>query len=339
VKAERVIDVNLNRLTEALKVIEDICRLELEAPEFVNRVRSLRRDLNAVVIPLRKHVIGYRDSRADLGRESGFDKTRRADMGEVLVANLKRAQEACRVLEEVTKPETWGLSPGFKRTRFALYDLEQEIAVLLARRLNLRLYAVLDTSTIGRRRLASIARELAGAQVGVVQLREPKFLPAREFLRDASAVKKALAGTRTKLIINDRVDVALAVRADGVHLGQSDMPLRLARRMLPLTMAIGSSVSNPAQARRAEQDGADYIGAGAIFATPSKPEAGAIDIAGLKAIRNATRLPVVAIGGINATNARQVLRAGADGIAVISAVFGAGGIRANLRKLAKSLRD
>jgi thiamine-phosphate pyrophosphorylase len=337
-KTLRVIDASLNRLTEALKVVEEICRLELEAPEFVRRVRSLRRDLNPIVIPLRRQVIGYRDSRADLGRKSGFDKTGRADLGEVLAANLKRAQEACRILEEVTKVETWGLSPDFKKTRFALYDLEQEIAARLARSLDLRLYVVLDTATIGRKRLASIARELAGAQVGVVQLREPKALPAREFLRDASAVKKALAGTRTKLIINDRADIALAIGADGVHLGQSDMPLRLARRMLPLTMAIGVSVASPAQARQAEHEGADYLGAGAIFATPSKPEADAIGIAGLNAIGKATRLPLVAIGGINAANARQVLSAGADGVAVISAVFGAGNIRANLRKLAKSLR-
>lgn len=334
----RVIDANLNRLTEALKVVEDICRLELADPALVRRVRSLRNDLNPVVVPLRQRVIGYRDSRADLGRRSGFDKAGRADMGEVLAANLKRAQESCRVLEEVTKPETWGLSPGFKKTRFALYDLEQEIAVKLTHRLDLRLYVVLDTATIGRRRLASIARELAKAQVGVGQLREPKDLPTREFLRDARTVKHALAGTSTKFIINDRVDIALAVGADGVHLGQSDMPLHIARRMLPLTMAIGSSVSNPAQAQLAEQEGADYLGAGAIFATPSKPEAGAIGIAGLKAIRKTTRLPLVAIGGVNVANARQVLRAGADGVAVVSAVFGAGSMRTNLRKLAKAVR-
>jgi thiamine-phosphate pyrophosphorylase len=337
-KTLRVIDASLNRLTEALKVVEDLCRLELADPALVRRVRGLRNDLHPVVIPLRRMVIGYRDSRADLGRESGFDQTGRGDLGEVLAANLKRAQEACRVLEEATKVGIRGLSPNFKRARFALYDLEQAIAVRLARRLDLRLYVVLDTATTGPRRLAPIARELVRAHVGVVQLREPKSLPAREFLRDASAVRAALAGTRTKLVINDRVDIALAVGADGVHLGQGDMPLHLARRMLPLTMAIGASVANPTQARRAEQEGADYLGAGAVFSTPSKPEAGAIGIAGLRAIRKATSLPLVAIGGISAANAGQVLRAGADGIAVISAVFGAGSVRTNLRELAKSLR-
>jgi thiamine-phosphate pyrophosphorylase len=227
------------------------------------------------------------------------------------------------------------LSPGFKEARFALYDLEPEIAALLARRLDLRLYVVLDTATFGRKNLARIARELAG-RTGVVQLREPKDLPTRDFLRDARIVKATLEGTRTRFIVNDRVDIALVVEADGVHLGQRDMPLRCARRMLPATMVLGVSVSTPAQARQAERDGADYLGASAIFATPSKPDAGAIGLAGLRAIRRVTRLSLVAIGGISAGNAQQVLRAGADGIAVISAVFGAGSISVNLSRLAQA---
>ena len=336
-KAERIIDANLNRLSEALKVVEDICRLELADPALVRRVRGLRNDLHPVVILLRRRVIGYRDSRADLGRESGFDKAPRADLRDVLFANLKRAQEACRVLEEVLKPEIRGLSPDFKRARFVLYDLEQEIAVLLAHWLDLRLYVVLDTATTGRKNLARIARELAG-RAGVVQLREPRDLGTRDFLRDARIVRAALAGSRSKFIINDRVDIARAIEADGVHLGQKDMPLREARRLLPLTMAIGVSVAGPAQARRAEREGADYLGAGAVFATPSKPEAGAIGIAGLRQIRKASRLPIVAIGGINAGNARQVIRAGADGVAVISAVFAGGSILRNLRRLAEAVK-
>lgn len=336
-RTERIVDVNLNRLGEALKVVEDLCRLELADAALVRRVRGLRRDLNPVVIPLRRRVIGYRDSRADLGREKEFDTTARADLREVLAANLKRGQEACRVLEEVGKSETWGLSPGFKRVRFALYDLEQEIAVLLARRLDLRLYVVLDTATTGRKDLAQIVRQLAG-RVGVVQLREPKDLGTRDVLRDARTVQAALAGSASKFVINDRADIARAVEADGVHLGQDDLPLKAARKMLPLTMAIGVSVSNPTQARRAEQEGADYLGASAVFATPSKPEAGAIGIAGLRAIRKASRLPIVAIGGINAGNIRQVLQAGADGVAVISAVFAGGSILRNLRRLSEAVK-
>jgi len=335
-RTERIIDVNLNRLSEALKVAEDICRLELADVALVRRVRGLRGDLNPVAIALRRRVVGYRDSRADPGRESGFDKTPRADLRGVLFANLKRAQEACRVLEEVAKSEIREVSPDFKRARFALYDLELEIAVLLALRLDLRLYVVLDTATVGRRDLGRIARELAG-RAGVVQLREPKDLPTREFLRDARIVRAALAGSGTGFIVNDRVDIARTVEADGVHLGQEDLSLKEARKLLPLTTAIGVSVSTPTQAHQAEREGADYLGAGAVFATPSKPEAREIGIAGLRAIRKATALPIVAIGGINAANARQVRRAGADGIAVISAVFARGSIVNNLKGLAKSV--
>jgi thiamine-phosphate pyrophosphorylase len=171
----------------------------------------------------------------------------------------------------------------------------------------------------------------------VVQLREPKDLPTREFLRDARIVRAALAGSGTGFIVNDRVDIARTVEADGVHLGQEDLSLKEARKLLPLTTAIGVSVSTPTQAHQAEREGADYLGAGAVFATPSKPEAREIGIAGLRAIRKATALPIVAIGGINAANARQVRRAGADGIAVISAVFARGSIVNNLKGLAKSV--
>ena len=337
-RAMRIIDVNLNRLTEALKVVEDITRLELGDAGLLRRVRGLRARLNPVVIPLRRRVVSYRRSGSDPGRGRGFDRTGRRDLGEVLVANLKRAQEACRVLEEVTKPETWGLSPGFKAARFALYDLEQDVAAKLARRIDLRLCVVLDTATTGRRDLARIAAELARARPGIVQLREPKELPTRDFLHDARLVKAALSGTGTKFVVNDRVDIALAVEADGVHLGLSDMPLRAARRMLPFGMVIGVSAGTPAQARRAEQGGADYLGVGAVFATPSKKDVGVIGINGLRAIRKAVRLPIVAIGGIKAGNAGQVFRAGADGIAVISAVFGAGRISHNIRMLQRILR-
>jgi thiamine-phosphate pyrophosphorylase len=337
-RAERIIDVNLNRLSEALKVVEDIVRLELDDAVLLRKVRGLRTRLNPVVIPLRRMVVGFRRSGSDPGRGRGFDRAGRRDLGEVLVANLKRAQEACRVLEEVGKLKTRKLSPDFKAARFALYDLEQDVAAKLERRIDLRLYVVLDTATTGRRNLARIARELVQARPGVVQLREPKDLPTRDSLRDARLVRAALQGTGTKLIVNDRVDIALAVEADGVHLGQSDMPLRAARRMLPTGMVIGVSAGTPAQARRAEQEGAEYLGVGAVFATPSKKDVGVIGLNGLRAIRLVTRLPIVAIGGINAGNAGQVLRAGASGIAVISAVFGAGRISHNIRTLQRILR-
>jgi thiamine-phosphate pyrophosphorylase len=331
--ANRIIDVNLNRLTEALKTVEDLCRFELEDAELLRMVRAVRSELNPAVIPLRRQVIPYRGSERDLGRRGRFDRSTRYCVTDVLEANLKRAEEACRTLEELTRLYHPEYFPSFKSARFQCYDLAKRIAVRSRRQLDLRLYVVMDTATIGRRNLARIARQLARAGVGVVQLREPEDLPTREFLRDAREIRAALQGTATRLIVNDRVDIALAIDADGVHLGQSDLPAQVARRMLPADKIIGVSVSTAQEARRAELDGADYLGASAVFATPSKTDVNVIGLSGLRAIRRATSRPIVAIGGMNALNARKALRAGADGIAVISAAFASGRIEENLRRL------
>jgi thiamine-phosphate pyrophosphorylase len=191
----------------------------------------------------------------------------------------------------------------------------------------------MDTATIGRRNLAVIARELVRAGVKLIQLREPKDLPTRAFMRDARTILAVTRGTGSKLIVNDRVDVARAVGADGVHLGQDDMPGEAARESLPADRIIGVSVTTAAQARRAGKAGADYLGAGAIFATRSKGDAHVIGLAGLRGIRRVTPLPIIAIGGINADNAPSALRAGAQGIAVIAAVFGGGDVSENVAKL------
>jgi len=335
----RIIDVNLNRLAEALKVVEDLCRFELNDKRLVAEVRRLRARFQPAVRELRRKVLPFRSSRTDSGRSSRFDRTPRTSPADILHANLKRIQEAARILEEMTRLEFPQAFPVFKALRFGGYDLELELAARGQRKLNLRLYVVMDTATIGRRNLARIAGQLAQANINVVQLREPKDLPTREFLQDARAIKQGIRraagrGPRTVFIVNDRVDIALAVDADGVHLGQEDLPLGLARKQLPADKTIGVSAATVAEARQAEKAGADYLGVGSVFPTASKSRVRVIGLKRLKAIRRATSLPIVAIGGVTRKNARAVLSAGADGLAVISAVFGSGHIAENLRALA-----
>ena len=164
--------------------------------------------------------------------------------------------------------------------------------------------------------------------VTCVQLRE-KDVGTREFLDEARAVQAALRGTGVPLIVNDRVDVALAIGADGVHLGQQDLPLADARRLGPPGWIVGVSAESVADAVHAERDGADYVGVSPVFATPTKTDhAAPLGLAGLRAIRAATKLPLVAIGGIHAGNARKVVWAGADGLAVVSAIVAADDPRA-----------
>ena len=174
----------------------------------------------------------------------------------------------------------------------------------------------------GRNLIEVVERAVAGG-VTCVQLRE-KHLPTADFLALANKLIELLAPRGIPLVINDRVDVALACGAQGVHLGQTDLPVAEARAMLPRDVFIGWSVESMDDVSRSHTLAVDYLGVSPVFATPTKVDTAAPwGLDGMRAARAGTSLPLVAIGGINAGNARAVLEAGADGIAVVSAVIAA----------------
>ena len=188
----------------------------------------------------------------------------------------------------------------------------------------LRLYLVTDRDLAGGRPLAEIVRLALRGGVTAVQLRE-KSLGASRFLEEVLELQRVLAGTGVPLVVNDRVDVALAARADGVHVGQDDLPAAEARRLVGPSMLLGVSVATADEARRALDHGADYVSVSPVFLTPTKPDAElAVGLEGVARVRSvAGDAPVLAIGGINAGNARAVVAAGSDGVAVVSAVMSA----------------
>jgi thiamine-phosphate pyrophosphorylase len=188
--------------------------------------------------------------------------------------------------------------------------------------INWRLCFIADSQASRERNIFELVGEAVAGGATLVQLRA-KDWSARDILRTARDLRLALAGRKVPLIINDRVDIAFAVGAHGVHLGQDDLPVREARRILGAKRIIGVSVCTPDEAATAEKDGADYIGAGPLFPTPSKSGLPApLGLEGLRKIRTAVRIPILAIGGITARNAGDVIAAGADGVAVISAITG-----------------
>jgi len=192
--------------------------------------------------------------------------------------------------------------------------------------LDLRLYALVDPERANGRALDELARRVVAGGATLVQLRD-KHGATRRLVEEARAIKQALAASGVPLLVNDRVDVALAAGADGVHVGQDDMAVADARRLLGERAIIGLSVKTSAQAREAPVDLLDYVAIGGVFATASKdnpdPPVGAD---GLRAIadivrsRAAKKLPIAAIAGIDHRNAGDVIAAGADGVAVISAL-------------------
>jgi len=188
---------------------------------------------------------------------------------------------------------------------------------------DLSLYLVTDRGLSRGRSTVDIVRAAVAGGVTCVQLRE-KSCGTREFVDEARAVRALLAGTGVPLIVNDRIDVALAVGADGVHLGQTDMLIADARRLTGPGMLIGISAECLEDAVRAQAEGADYIGVSPVFSTPTKTDtAPPLGLDGIAAIRAAVSLPLVGIGGIGPANAAAVIRAGCDGIAVVSAIVSA----------------
>ena len=170
----------------------------------------------------------------------------------------------------------------------------------------------------------------------VVQLRE-KDCSGREFLEIAHSVKEVTDAYEIPLIINDRIDIALAVDADGVHLGQKDIPAVTARELLGQDKIIGVSAYNAELALQAQKDGADYIGVGDVFGTSTKADTHHVSIEELTKIRNAVKIPMVAIGGVNHGNVEKLRGTGVDGVAVISAVIGAKDITGAAEQMADKL--
>lgn len=185
---------------------------------------------------------------------------------------------------------------------------------------DLKLYLVTDRGLAGDRHIEDIVRQAVEGGVTMVQLRE-KDIATRDFIALAFKLKETLKAYGVPLIINDRVDVALASDADGVHIGQSDMPYAMARKLLGPSKIIGLSVENFNQIEEANSLDVDYIGVSPVFATPTKTDTAAPF--GLEGLRKAVRMsvhPTVAIGGMNERTAADVMACGTDGIAVVSAI-------------------
>lgn len=182
------------------------------------------------------------------------------------------------------------------------------------------LYLVTDRPLCLGRDLIQVVKEAVAGGVTLVQLRE-KNASTRELLEIAVEIRKILQGTSVPLIINDRIDIALALNAEGVHLGNIDMPYKKAREILGPDKIIGLSAESMKDAMAASRLGADYLGVSPIFTTPTKPELETgLGLEGLRKIRSVTELPLVAIGGMNVSNCRAAVESGADGIAVVSAI-------------------
>jgi thiamine-phosphate pyrophosphorylase len=264
-----------------------------------------------------------------------------ADMA---VANARRVQESLRVMEELSKAPGLDLdAEPYRRARFSLYDVEKSLVGRLLRQDRLErlrgLYVIIDTTVLAGRDPAAVAAQAIAGGASVIQLRH-KEDGKREMLAAARELKELCAEKGVLFIVNDNLDIALAVDADGLHVGQEDLPVAYARRLLPQDKLLGCSARTVADAVRAQADGADYLGVGAMYPT-STAHVNTVVVGPerLREVEQAVRLPLAAIGGIDASNVRAVMEAGAAAAAVISAVLGAEDVTAAARNLTNIIQE
>ncbi|MEB3265621.1 MAG: thiamine phosphate synthase [Cyanobacteriota bacterium] len=322
----RLLDANLDRAREGLRVLEDWARFGLERPDLVARCKDLRQRLGA------RHHNHYklaRDTAADpaTGLAHPLQAGRVAPEA-VVAANAARVQEALRVLEEFGRADDGALAAEAAAVRYALYDLE--VAILRAcgpsgdggeRRRRLaacHLYLV----TAEMEGLETVVEQALGAGLRLVQYRA-KTLADGLRLDQARRLRRLCSDHGALFLVNDRLDLALAVEADGVHLGQEDLPPAVARRLLGPDRLIGRSTHGPAQLAQALADGCDYVGVGPVHATPTKPGRAPVGLDTVRAAVATCPIPWYAIGGVDATNLDALRAAGAQRVAVVRAITAA----------------
>ncbi|MFN9631062.1 MAG: thiamine phosphate synthase [Cyanobacteriota bacterium] len=340
VAIERLLDANLDRAREGLRVLEDWCRFVLHRPDLVARLKDLRQRLgqcHRLSFKMARHTAT--DGAAGLAHPAQLE---RGDPLAVVAANAGRAQEALRVLEEFGRDLDPALAEEAARIRYALYDLEVEClrggaTTGQARRDRLRaclLYLI--TSPVPD--LEGVVEAALSAGVRLVQYR-PKDDPATDLERlgQARALRHLCHRHGALFLVNDRLDLALAVEADGVHLGQSDLPVAEARRLLGPERLIGRSTHALDQLRQAVMEGCDYVGVGPVHGTPSKPGRAPVGLAYVAAAAAECPLPWFAIGGIEGSNLAAVREAGATRVAVIRAITSAADPGAATRSLLQGL--
>lgn len=339
-------DASINRSLEGLRVCEDLLRF-YSNDDSASKIKDLRHKLVAAAGTLsRDGLLAAREVTEDKQKffnlESEFN---RESPGDVFTANIRRAAEAVRSLEELSKLEPGGAGPQFQEIRFRIYELEKENwfvlkKIRLMESFRKSLYCIADTGFLKVKEIPGAVIEMAAGGADIIQLRM-KGEGRRKILSAAREVSEICRENGVLFVVNDHPDIAALVEADALHLGQDDLPVDEVRRFLPPGTVIGLSTHSALQAREAARLDPDYIAIGPVFDTASKTgetiEGIGLDVVA-EVIKESSR-PVVAIGGISRDNIQQVLDTGCSSTAVISDIFREGSIRENCRNLSSIVKN
>jgi thiamine-phosphate pyrophosphorylase len=340
IDAARILDANANRAREALRVVEDYCRFVLDDAFLSGELKQLRHSLTGLLATWSPSLLlEARETQQDVGTQLSAEREHeRQSLREVALVNLKRLQEALRCLEEVGKLTSADLGQALEQLRYRSYTLER--AILLGsdarqRLADARLYVLLTGATC-KAALDWTIQEAAAGGASIFQLRE-KNLTDRELLDRAWELRRWTREAGALFVMNDRPDIARLAEADGVHVGQEELPVKEVRRIVGPDILIGVSTHNVAQVRQAILDGASYIGIGPTFPSGTKEFA---QFPGLDFVRQAiaeTSLPAFVIGGVTLENIAAAVGAGARRVAVGLAICQAEDPRAVAAELCRAL--
>lgn len=334
-----MLDVNINRAREGLRVVEDYARFALDSKVLCEQLKKLRHELMGAVGPYLQQAAANRDTQGDVGTEVKTDKElRREGLGQVVLAAGKRVGEAVRVIEELLKALDPAAASQVEKVRYGFYSIEQRVVGTLARGkrfAGVRLY-VLITESVCSRPWFEVAAEAIEGGADCIQLRE-KELEGGELLCRAKRLVELCRERGVISIVNDRPDVALLAGADGVHVGQGDLPCAEVRRVVGPEMIVGVSTHNIEQARQAVLDGADYIGVGPVFPSGTKPRDILPGLDYAREVARSIQIPAVAIAGITEDRVDSVLETGIRAIAVTAAVVGCADVRLATERMKRKL--
>lgn len=336
-RSYRIIDANLNRAAEGLRVVEDIARFYFDSQRFTEKLKIFRHHLRKKMSDLNPKLISSRDSKNDIGltvsRQTRLDDKK--NCLDLVNSNFKRIQEALRTIEENLKiVSQYKKSKSIEKLRFEIYTVEKQFASLFINKLPKGIYGIISEKYSKGKANPSVVKEMINGGIKIIQYSEKQNQKSFKIMYDECLkIRELTLEQGVVFIINDYLELAMLVDADGVHVGQDDISVENARKVVG-NKIIGVSTRTPKEARHAEKSGADYITAGPVFKDdPQKKEDKG---AGLKyleyAIQN-TGLPVVAKGGINEYNLTRVLGKGAKIVALAGEITGAPDICNRLKQL------
>jgi thiamine-phosphate pyrophosphorylase len=329
--AARILDANCNRATEALRTLEEICRFAIDESALTAMAKALRhrvaRECESILTASERTA--QRDTPGDVGtRISTPSEATRSTIHDIASAAAGRLQESVRCLEEFSKLIAPNSAATFETIRYESYELGKQVLQRIARDVDFlrtsRLYVLADCK-LPIVEFQQRIRLLSDNHVPLIQIRD-KQRDSRELLAYANAAMQSIHRDHTRIIINDRLDIAMACGADGVHLGQEDLPIRTARQILPSTMWIGISTHTLDQAKEAESHEADYIGCGPTFPSQTKSFEQFAGPEFLRQVADSIRVPAFAIGGIQAATIDEVIATSIHGAAVGQAIWNADSI-------------